>query len=310
MSTVQVVGRSAGAPSDIVGEYLRNIARVDLLSAEEEVELARTIEIGLIARERLQGSHDADDAPLLRQLVHEGERAHDRFVRANLRLVVSVAKRYLGLGVPFMDLIQDGNLGLDRAVKKYDYTKGFKFSTYATWWIRQSITRSLAESSRLVRVPVRVAESVTTVRKHFHELESRLGRRPSDQEVALACGHPVDKVRQYLDLDRQPVSLDLPLGDDGDGARLGDLLAEEHDADVTDIVDRRLRSDALRSCLAALPPRDAEVLNRRFGLNGEEPRTLDQLSDEFGVSRERVRQIEQRALRALRAHRFRNLLSE
>ncbi|WP_187266498.1 MULTISPECIES: RNA polymerase sigma factor RpoD/SigA [unclassified Salinibacterium] len=308
MSSVEALG-ATGAPHDIVGEYLRHIGEIPLLTAEEEVELARSIEVGLIARERLQTGFDPADERYLRQLMHEGKRAHDRFIRANLRLVVSVAKRYSGLGLPLIDLIQDGNLGLDRAVKKYDYTKGFKFSTYATWWIRQSITRALGESGRMIRVPARVAESVGTIRRHHRELEGSLGRRPTPQEVALASGHPVEKVRQYLELDQQPISLELPLGE-GDGALLGDLLEDDQVADVIDIVSGRLRHAALHSCLSELPQRDADVLRRRFGLDGTEPRTLEELSEAFGVSRERVRQIEQRALRALRARKFKNLLDD
>jgi RNA polymerase primary sigma factor len=307
MSSIEPLG-SAAAPHDILGEYLRSIGAFPLLDAEEEVELARCIEVGVIARERLTTHPGSPDDRLLRQLAREGERAHDRFIRSNLRLVVSVAKRYTGLGLPLMDLIQEGNIGLDRAVKKYDYTRGFKFSTYATWWIRQSITRSLAESARLIRVPVRVAESVGAVRRQFRDLEGTLGRRPTIDEVALASGHPAAKVQQYLELDRQPVSLNLPLGDD-DGAMLGDLLEDEQDAEVIDIVSGKLRFHALHECLAELPSRDASVLRRRFGLDGKEPCTLDELSVEFGISRERVRQIEQRGLRALRARQYRDRLS-
>ncbi|MCW4385998.1 sigma-70 family RNA polymerase sigma factor [Salinibacterium sp. SYSU T00001] len=308
MSSIEPLGSTA-APRDTLGEYLRSIGHFPLLAPEEEVELARAIEVGVIAREYRSAHPNSPDDALLRQLEHEGEKAHSRFIRSNLRLVVSVAKRYTGLGLPLMDLIQEGNIGLDRAVKKYDYTKGFKFSTYATWWIRQSITRSLAESAQLIRVPVRVAESVATVRRHLRELEGTLGRRPSNAELALATGLPEAKIRQFLELDRQPVSLNLPLGED-DGANLGDLLEDEQDAEVIDIVSGKLRYRALHDCVDQLPTRDADVLRRRFGLDGDAPCTLDELSVQFGISRERVRQIEQRGLRALRNRQFRDRLAD
>jgi RNA polymerase primary sigma factor len=299
-----------GGPRDVLGEYLSNIGRFPLLEPQDEVELARCIEVGVIAQERLSSQPDTPDALLLRQLISEGARAHDRFVRANLRLVVSIAKRYSGLGLPLMDLVQEGNIGLDRAVKKFDYTKGFKFSTYATWWIRQAITRGLAESARLVRIPVRVAESVSTIRRQHRDLEATLGREPSLEELALASGHPLEKVQQLLDLDRQPVSLSLPLGDDADGAVLGDLIEDDGDSDVVEIVSGSLRLKALHESLSELPPRDADVLRKRYGLDGNEACTLDELSVEFSISRERVRQIEQRGLRALRARQFRDRLAD
>ncbi|QEE62309.1 sigma-70 family RNA polymerase sigma factor [Salinibacterium sp. dk2585] len=299
----------SGASPDILGTYLRSIGQVPLLSADDEVELAKRIEVGLVARHQLEQEPDSPDASLLRQLVREGERAHDLFIRANLRLVVSVAKRYPGSGLPLMDVIQEGNIGLDRAVKKFDYTRGFKFSTYATWWIRQSITRALADSSRMIRVPARVAEGVGAVRRQMRDMEGRLGRRPTIEEVAAATGGTVEKVREYLELDRQPVSLDLPIGED-DGAILGDLLEDERDAEVVDIVSGRIRLTVIHECIGELPMRDASVLRRRFGLDGNDPLTLEQLSAEIGLSREHVRQIEQRALRSLRARQYRNRLED
>ena len=305
---------SALAPTrvsdDAVRDYLQGISAIPLLAAEEEPELARRIEVGVFARERLElGVDDPAAERELKHLVREGEAAYRQFVRANLRLVVSVAKNYLGHGVPFMDLIQEGNIGLDRAVKKFDFAKGYKFSTYATWWIRQAISRCIADSSRLIRVPVHAAEKVVTVRKLYRELESEWGRRPTIDELAAETGFTPDKVQMYLDVDREPVSIHLPVGDDSDTV-LGDLIEDDQRAPVIDIVSAGIRHELLHKCIATLPERDAKVLRLRFGLGGEAPMTFDEVGEIFGVSRERVRQIEQRALRSLRAREFRGPLAE
>ncbi|WP_168220032.1 MULTISPECIES: RNA polymerase sigma factor RpoD/SigA [unclassified Salinibacterium] len=300
----------ARVSDDAVRDYLQGIAAIPLLLPEEEPELARTIEAGVLAREQLDaGVDDAKLAREYRQLVQDGEAAYRHFVRANLRLVVSVAKNYLGHGVPFMDLIQEGNIGLDRAVKKFDYAKGYKFSTYATWWIRQSISRCIADSSRLIRIPVHAAEKVVTVRKLYRELEAESGRRPTIEEIAAETGFAPEKVQMYLDVDRDPVSIHTPVGDEQDTV-LGDLIEDDQHAPVIDIVSTGIRHELLHKCIATLPERDAKVLKLRFGIDGDAPMTFDQVGAVFGISRERVRQIEQRALRALRAREFRGALAD
>jgi RNA polymerase primary sigma factor len=296
---------------DPVRDYLQSIGLIPLLSAEQEPELARRIEVGILARERLENGvlHSPEDARELRQLMREGDAAYRQFVGANLRLVVSVAKNYVGHGVPFMDLIQEGNIGLDRAVKKFDFARGYKFSTYATWWIRQAISRCIADSSRLIRIPVHAAEKVVMVRKLARELETQWGRRATVQELADATGYTVDKVRLYLDADREPLSLHQLVGTEGD-IELGDLLEDEDNAPVIDIVSAGIRLELLRERLKDLPERDARVLAMRFGLQGQAPMTFDEVGGILGISRERVRQIEQRALRTLRSREFRGALAE
>jgi RNA polymerase primary sigma factor len=300
----------ARVSDDAVRDYLQGISAIPLLAAEDEPRLARTIEAGVLAREALDaGVDDTRLARELKQLVQDGEAAYRNFVRANLRLVVSVAKNYLGHGVPFMDLIQEGNIGLDRAVKKFDYAKGYKFSTYATWWIRQSISRCIADSSRLIRIPVHAAEKVVTVRKLFREMEAQTGRRPSIEDIAIETGFAPEKVKLYLDVDRDPVSIHTPVGEEQDTV-LGDLIEDEQTAPIIDTVSAGIRHDLLHKCIATLPERDAKVLKLRFGLGGNAPMTFDQVGEHFGISRERVRQIEQRAIRALRAREFRGALAE
>lgn len=308
MSTARVIDTSR-VSDDGVRDYLQGISKIPLLAAEEEPELARRIEVGVLARERLEQGVDASFERELKQLIHDGEAAYRQFVRSNLRLVVSVAKNYLGHNVPFMDLIQEGNIGLDRAVKKFDFAKGYKFSTYATWWIRQAISRCIADSSRLIRIPVHAAEKVVTVRKLFRELELEWGRRPTVEELAAETGFSPDKVQMYLDVDRDPVSIHLPIGEETDTV-LGDLIEDDHNAPVIDIVSAGIRNELLYKCIATLPERDAKVLRMRFGLDGHSAMTFDQVGEIFGISRERVRQIEQRALRSLRAREFRGALAE
>lgn len=301
---------AAQVSDDAVRDYLQGISVIPLLAAEQEPQLARIIEAGVLARDALDaGVDDQKLARELKQLVQDGEAAYRNFVRANLRLVVSVAKNYLGHGVPFMDLIQEGNIGLDRAVKKFDYAKGYKFSTYATWWIRQSISRCIADSSRLIRIPVHAAEKVVTVRKLYREMEAETGRRPSIEDIATETGFSPEKVQLYLDVDREPVSIHTPVGDEQDTV-LGDLIEDDQRAPIIDIVSAGIRHDLLHRCISTLPERDAKVLKLRFGLGGDAPMTFDQVGAAFGISRERVRQIEQRALRALRAREFRGALAE
>lgn len=289
-----------GASEDAVRDYLQKIGRFPLLDAEQETELARRIEVGVLARERLTTGHLSDEvAGELRSLVREGEAAYQRFIRSNLRLVVTVAKRYSGRGVPLLDLIQEGNIGLDRAVKKFDYRQGYKFSTYAMWWIRQSITRGIADSARLIRVPVHTGEKISAIRRAARGLETELGRPPSVDELARETGYACDDVRKLLDADREPVSIHALVGDDA-GSELGDLIEDGDSAPVIDIVTAGVRHELLHRKLDSLPRREADILRMRFGLSGEGPMTFDQVGAFFGVSRERVRQIESRALTLLR----------
>lgn len=290
------------ATADAVHDYLQKIGTIALLTAEDETTLAKCIEVGLLAREKLESTSDPESDPeltrMLKQLEHEGERAYQHFVRANLRLVVNVAKRYAGQGVPFLDLIQEGNLGLDRAVKKFDYQQGYKFSTYAMWWIRQAIARGLSES-RLIRVPVHTAERMNSVRRARKQLEIELGRTPTHEELAEHTGFAGAELQRYLDADIVPVSIHTPVGDDA-GTELGELIEDEGAAPVIDIVDSGIRMDLLRLKVAGLPPREAEIIRMRFGLREAAPMTFTQVGAVLGVSRERVRQIEHRALMRLR----------
>jgi RNA polymerase primary sigma factor len=290
-----------GASDDAVRDYLQKIGSIPILTAEEEITLAIRIEAGVLAQEKLD-SGDVDPtsqlARELRTLVHEGEAAYRRFLRSNLKLVVTVAKRYGGKGTQFMDLIQDGNIGLDRAVKKFDYRQGFKFSTYAMWWIKQAVARSVSEA-RLIRVPVHTAEKVASVRRTSHQLELELGRVPTPEELALETNFSLEEIHKFLEADREPVSLHTLVGDD-DGTELGELIEDDEDAPVVDIVGARLRTELLRKKVADLPPREAEIIQMRFGLREDPPMTFTQVGSALGVSRERVRQIEHRALARLR----------
>ncbi|MCX7523451.1 sigma-70 family RNA polymerase sigma factor [Microbacterium sp. STN6] len=300
--TARSTRSSSGAVGSVDGvrDYLQQIGRYPLLTAEEEIDLARRIEVGLFAQQKLNEQPDVDDELRgeLEQLVHEGQVAHRRFVCCNLKLVVSVAKRYSGRGVPMMDIIQEGNLGLDRAVKKFDFTQGFKFSTYAMWWIRQSITRSMADSSRLIRVPVHTMEKINKLARIKRELTVELGRDATAEELAEESGFEVAEVRRLLSVDREPVSLHAPTGDDA-ASELGDLI-EDGDAEaVAEIVSIGVRNDELHKRVAALPQREADIVRFRYGLDGKTPMTFEQVGNALGVSRERVRQIEARALRML-----------
>jgi RNA polymerase primary sigma factor len=289
-----------GASDDAVRDYLQKIGRFPLLAAEDESELARRIEVGVLARERLDGVALSDEVTAeLRYLTREGEAAYQRFVRSNLRLVVTVAKRYSGRGVPLLDLIQEGNIGLDRAVKKFDYRQGYKFSTYAMWWIRQSITRGIADSARLIRVPVHTGEKISAIRRAGRALEAEIGRQPTVEQLARETGFSCADVRKLVDADREPVSIHSQVGDDA-GSELGDLIEDGDSAPIIDIVTVGVRHELLHRKLQDLPRREADILRMRFGIGGEMPMTFDQVGAHFGVSRERVRQIELRALNLLR----------
>jgi RNA polymerase sigma factor (sigma-70 family) len=289
-----------GVSDDAVKDYLQKIGQISLLTAEDETELARRIEVGVLAQEKLaQGVESASLAEELRFLVREGEAANRRFVRSNLRLVVTIAKRYVRHGVPFMDLIQEGNIGLDRAVKKFDYRQGYKFSTYATWWIRQAISRGIADSGRLIRVPVHTGEKITVVRKAIREFEVDTGRAPTVDELAGVTGYTTRMVKRLLDADQEPVSIQTPIGDES-GSEFGDLIEDDDSAPVIDIITARIRQDLLWARIDALPSREAEIIRMRFGLGDGDPMTFDEVGAVFGVSRERIRQIEKRALKMLR----------
>ena len=296
-----------GPSTDLVRVYLDEIGRIPLLTAEGEVELARRIEAGVYAAELLRrhGTGEAvidseDRRRLLAAVVDDGARAKSHMLEANLRLVVSVARKYSHRGMPFGDVVQEGNLGLVRAVEKFDYQKGFKFSTYATWWIRQAITRGLAEQSRMVRLPVHVHEEVGKLARIERDLLAQLDRQPTDEEIAAAAGMELERVVELRRVSRDVLSLDSPVGDDGDTS-LGDLVVEDGGYDVTDAVGAQARNDDVRNAVAALPDREAAVLRLRFGLSDGRSRTLEEVGRELGLSRERVRHIEKQALGRLRA---------
>ncbi|WP_353987250.1 sigma-70 family RNA polymerase sigma factor [Ruicaihuangia caeni] len=302
----------ADASVDVVHDYLSKIGTYPLLTAQEETELAQIIEVGLFARERLETKGDSltpKEKRELRQLIHEGEAAHKRFIQSNLRLVVSVAKRYTNTGVPLIDLIQEGNIGLDRAVKKFDFAQGYKFSTYATWWIKHAVNRCVYDSARLIRVPVHTEEKITAVRRAAALFEIETGRTPTAEELADETGFSAENIERYIEADRTPVSIHIPVGDEAD-SELGDLIMDDDTAPVVDIVHAGIRREKLQEKLKTLPQRDADVLRMHFGLDNREPMTLEQLGGVLGISRERVRQIEQRALAKLRCPELADMLED
>jgi RNA polymerase primary sigma factor len=288
------------ATTDLVRAYLKEIGKVPLLTALDEVELSQRIEAGLFATHKLrQPRLSAGLRRDLEWLVKDGEKAKDHLLRANLRLVVSVAKRYVGRGLPFLDLIQEGNLGLIRAVEKFDYTKGFKFSTYATWWIRQAITRAMADQARTIRVPVHMVEQINKVTRAQRELLVTLGRDATDDELALELDIPAAKVREVLSYSREPVSLEVSVGEEADSV-LGDFI-EDADAPLPqDVVAYGLMQEELHSVLHGLSEKELAVVTLRFGLRDGQQHTLDEIGHEFGLTRERIRQIEAKTLAKLR----------
>jgi RNA polymerase sigma factor (sigma-70 family) len=289
-----------GVSADLVRAYLNGIGRTKLLSAEQEVELAKRIEAGLYADEVLPGVPDAELAADLRTVVREGRAAKDHLLEANLRLVVSIAKRYTGRGMAFLDLIQEGNLGLIRAVEKFDYTKGYKFSTYATWWIRQAITRAMADQARTIRIPVHMVEQVNRMVRARRDLAIALGREPVVVEIAAAMGVEEFQVIELISYDREPVSLDQAVGEDGESA-LGDFVARvDPREEPADSVTGGMLREEVEIVLATLSQREQAVIRLRFGLDDGRQRTLDEVGREFGLSRERIRQIEKVTLLKLR----------
>ncbi len=298
-------GRRTSA-GDLVRIYLREIGRVPLLTAEEEVELAKSIEVGLFAAEKLRRARSpavppqmsAEHAADLEQLVEEGERAKRRLIEANLRLVVSIAKRYIGRGLLFLDLIQEGNLGLIRAVEKFDYTKGFKFSTYATWWIRQAITRAIADQARTIRIPVHMVETINKLMRVQRQLHQELGREPTPAEISGELGFGDERVQEIQRIAQEPVSLQAPIGEED--SDFGDFI-EDSDAVVpVEAAAFIMLQDQLVSLLGGLSDREQRIIRLRFGLADGHPRTLEEVGREFGVTRERIRQIESKTLAKLR----------
>jgi RNA polymerase primary sigma factor len=293
------------ASADSVRAYLKQIGKVALLNAEEEVDLAKRIEAGLYAAERLRQSEEAGEKVTtqvrrdLRWIVRDGERAKNHLLEANLRLVVSLAKRYTGRGMAFLDLIQEGNLGLIRAVEKFDYTKGYKFSTYATWWIRQAITRAMADQARTIRIPVHMVEVINKLGRIQRELLQDLGREPTPEELAKEMDITPDKVLEIQQYAREPISLDQTIGDEGD-SQLGDFIEDSEAVVAVDAVSFTLLQDQLQSVLQTLSEREAGVVKLRFGLTDGQPRTLDEIGQVYGVTRERIRQIESKTMSKLR----------
>ena len=296
-------GQTNDNPSaDLVRVYLNGIGKTALLTAEDEVQLAPTIEVGLYAEHLLENSEEPLTRAMkrdLKVLARQGKHARSHLLEANLRLVVSLAKRYTGRGMPLLDLIQEGNLGLIRAMEKFDYTKGFKFSTYATWWIRQAITRGMADQSRTIRLPVHLVEQVNKLSRIKRELYQNLGREATNEELAEESGIDESKIELLLRQSRDPVSLDMPVGADEE-APLGDFIEDSEATDAEAAVVASLRHSDIRSVLASLEVREQEVISLRYGLDDGVPRTLDQIGRKFGLSRERVRQIEREVMSKLR----------
>jgi RNA polymerase primary sigma factor len=293
------------ASADSVRAYLKQIGKVPLLNAEQEVDLAKRIEAGLYAAERLRAADESGESlgsPMTRDLLwisRDGERAKNHLLEANLRLVVSLAKRYTGRGMAFLDLIQEGNLGLIRAVEKFDYTKGYKFSTYATWWIRQAITRAMADQARTIRIPVHMVEVINKLGRIQRELLQDLGREPTPEELAKEMDITPEKVLEIQQYAREPISLDQTIGDEGD-SQLGDFIEDSEAVVAVDAVSFSLLQDQLQQVLQTLSEREAGVVRLRFGLTDGQPRTLDEIGQVYGVTRERIRQIESKTMSKLR----------
>jgi RNA polymerase primary sigma factor len=290
--------------------YLRDISRVPLLTAAEEVMLAQQLEAGDIARNKLKdGLVEPADVEQQEDEAHVGAEARRRLTESNLRLVVSVARKYMGRGLPLLDLIQEGNIGLSRAVEKYDYRKGYRFSTYAYWWIRQAVTRSIADQARTIRVPVHMIELIGDVYKASRELQQGLGREPNAEEIAVAMNITAEKVRQILRAAKQPISLETPVGED-EGNTVADFIQDRSARAPSEAADDAMLKHQVESALQELNARERQVLRMRFGLEDGRDRTLGEIGEELGVSRERVRQIEAEALGKLRQPKLRNRLRE
>jgi RNA polymerase primary sigma factor len=289
------------AMGDSVHTYLKSIGRTSLLTAEQEVDLAKRIEAGLFAEHKLDT--DLDLTPLMRRdlemVAEDGRRAKSHMLEANLRLVVSVAKKYSDRGLSLLDVVQEGNLGLIRAVEKFDYTKGYKFSTYAMWWIRQAIQRGFADSARTIRLPVHVLEMLSKLSRVERDMHQKLGREPTPEELAVELDRTPDQIEELLRTSRQPISLDSTIGEDGETS-IGDLIEDVDAPEASELVDRQLMAEQLRSALDALTPREATIMAMRFGLYDGNPHTLDEIGRALGLTRERIRQLEKQSLSKLR----------
>ncbi len=309
---------TAVSADDPVGLYFRQMAKEPLLTAQEEISLAKRIEIGQKASDRLNRPSTHMNAngndrwvDMMRRLELDGQMAREHLGRANTRLVVSIAKRYMGQGLPFPDLIQEGNVGLMRAVDKYDYKRGNRFSTYATWWIRQAITRALAQKTRTIRIPLHMTERIRQMYRIAQDLEQTLGRRPTPEEIAEEMEMPAEAVRGMMDASQHAIALERPVGEDGD-SEFGDFIEDQDTPSPVDSATQHLLEETIEEVLAELTPRQSHILRLRFGLGGGEPHTLEEIANNFGLSRERIRQLEKEALRRLRhprlAHSLRDYL--
>jgi RNA polymerase primary sigma factor len=289
------------AMGDSVHTYLKSIGRTSLLTAEQEVDLAKRIEAGLFAEHKLDSATglDEDYRRELEMIAEDGRRAKAHMLEANLRLVVSVAKKYSDRGLSLLDVVQEGNLGLIRAVEKFDYTKGYKFSTYAMWWIRQAIQRGFADSARTIRLPVHVLEMLSKLSRVERDMHQRLGREPTPEELAVELDRTPDQIEELLRTSRQPISLDSTIGEDGETS-IGDLIEDVDAPEASELVDRQLMAEQLRSALDALTPREATIMAMRFGLYDGNPHTLDEIGRALGLTRERIRQLEKQSLSKLR----------
>jgi RNA polymerase primary sigma factor len=289
------------AMGDSVHTYLKSIGRTSLLTAEQEVDLAKRIEAGLFAEHKLDSEPDLgpDFRRDLELVAEDGRRAKAHMLEANLRLVVSVAKKYSDRGLSLLDVVQEGNLGLIRAVEKFDYTKGYKFSTYAMWWIRQAIQRGFADSARTIRLPVHVLEMLSKLSRVERDMHQRLGREPTPEELAVELDRTPDQIEELLRTSRQPISLDSTIGEDGETS-IGDLIEDVDAPEASELVDRQLMAEQLRSALDALTPREATIMAMRFGLYDGNPHTLDEIGRALGLTRERIRQLEKQSLSKLR----------
>jgi RNA polymerase primary sigma factor len=289
------------AMGDSVHTYLKSIGRTSLLTAEQEVNLAKRIEAGLFAEHKLDTEPDLDEAYRrdLEEVAEDGRRAKAHMLEANLRLVVSVAKKYSDRGLSLLDVVQEGNLGLIRAVEKFDYTKGYKFSTYAMWWIRQAIQRGFADSARTIRLPVHVLEMLSKLSRVERDMHQRLGREPTPEELAVELDRTPDQIEELLRTSRQPISLDSTIGEDGETS-IGDLIEDVDAPEASELVDRQLMADQLRHALDGLTQREATIMAMRFGLYDGNPHTLDEIGRALGLTRERIRQLEKQSLSKLR----------
>jgi RNA polymerase primary sigma factor len=305
---------NAVSADDPVGLYFRQMAQEPLLTAQDEIRLAKRIEIGRKAEKRLSRRSTYENCSeewirQLRRLAMDGQAAREHLGRANTRLVVSIAKRYMSQGLPFPDLIQEGNVGLMRAVDKYDYRRGNRFSTYATWWIRQAITRALAQKTRTIRIPLHMTERIRQMYRTAQSLEQSIGRRPTPEEIAEEMDLPADAIRGMMDASQHAIALERPVGEDGD-SEFGDFIEDQDSPSPVEAATQHLLEETIEEVLTELTPRQSHILRLRFGLGGGEPHTLEEIANKFGLSRERIRQLEKEALRRLRHPRLAHNLKD